>query len=190
MLLPSVAALLVVGAVSVYFVSLEPASDAYDQALVNIGLDLGDRIKESNGTYTFDLPLVAERMLRSDPHDSIYYAVRAPGGDTLAGDPGLPSIPASQQPANGVVAYDGAYRGGAVRVVALLVPCAGRVCSVQVAETTNKRRALARTIVLSSLVPQLLIVLSTLTIVWFGVKRGLAPLEDLSDAIRARSARD
>ncbi len=190
MLLPSVAALLVVGAVGVYFVSLEPASEAYDQALANIGLDLGDRIKESNGVYTFDLPVIAERMLRSDPHDSIYYSVRTPGGETLAGDPGLPPIPDSHQPANGVVAYDGVYRGSEVRLVALLVPCSGRICTVQVAETTNKRRNLARTIVLSSLVPQLLLVLFTLAIVWFGVKRGLAPLEDLSDDIRARSARD
>jgi two-component system sensor histidine kinase TctE len=61
---------------------------------------------------------------------------------------------------------------------------------VQVAETTNKRRNLARNIVLSSLVPELIITLATLAIVWFGVKRGLVPLEDLSDEIRQRSARD
>jgi two-component system sensor histidine kinase TctE len=61
---------------------------------------------------------------------------------------------------------------------------------VQVAETTNKRERLARNIVLSSLVPELLITLGTLAIVWFGVKRGLAPLEDLSAEIRSRSARD
>ena len=38
--------------------------------------------------------------------------------------------------------------------------------------------------------PELLIALATLALVWFGVKRGLAPLEDLSNEIRARSARD
>jgi two-component system sensor histidine kinase TctE len=75
-------------------------------------------------------------------------------------------------------------------VVALLVPCGGRICTVQVAETTNKRRKLARNIVLSSLVPELLITVATLALVWFGVKRGLLPLEDLSNEIRARSARD
>ena len=61
---------------------------------------------------------------------------------------------------------------------------------MQVAETTNKRNKLARNIVLSSLVPELLITLATLAIVWFGVKRGLAPLETLSAEIRSRSARD
>jgi len=72
----------------------------------------------------------------------------------------------------------------------LLLPCAGKICTVQVAETTNKRLQLARDIVLSSVVPLLAIALATLVIVWFGVKRGLAPLEGLSAEIRARSARD
>ena len=129
-------------------------------------------------------------MLRTDKYDTIYYHLRRPDGSALAGDPGLPPIPAGLQPEDGVIAYDGEYRGQPIRVVALLVPCGGQICTVQVAETTNKRRKLARNIVLSSLVPELLITLATLAIVWVGVKRGLAPLEDLSNEIRARSARD
>ena len=58
------------------------------------------------------------------------------------------------------------------------------------AETTRKRTALARNIVLSSVVPAVLIALAALSVVWFGVKRGLAPLEALSQEIRGRSARD
>ena len=128
--------------------------------------------------------------MRTDKYDIIYFAVRRPDGSTLAGDAGLPPIPSSEQPEDGVIAYDGEYVGQKIRVVALLVPCSGRICTVQVAETINKRLSLARNIVLSSLVPELLITLATLAIVWFGVKRGLAPLEDLSAEIRARSARD
>ena len=189
-LLPPVAVLLTVGAIAQYFLALEPASEAYDQALMDVGIALGERIQSSGETVTFDLPGAAEQVLRTDKYDSIYYHVRGPDGTALAGDPGLPAIPASQEPEDGVIAYDGDYRGGKIRVVALLVPCGGRICAVQVAETTIKRRNLARNIVLSSLVPELLITLLTLAIVWFGVKRGLAPLEDLSTEIRARSARD
>ena len=190
MLLPPVAGLLVFGAIGAYFLSLEPASEGYDQALVDVGLALGERVRGAEGKFTFDLPGAAEQVLRTDKYDTIYYHVRAPDGTALAGDPGLPAIPASQQPEDGVIAYDGSYRGQRIRIVALLVPCGGKICTVQVAETTNKRRNLARNIVLSSLVPELLIALLTLAIVWFGVKRGLAPLEDLSADIRARSARD
>ena len=182
--------LLVLGAVGAYFLSLEPASEAYDQALVDVGIALSERIRNSGGAVVFDLPGAAEQVLRTDKYDIIYYHLRGPDGSALAGDPGLPPIPAEQEPDEGVIAYDSFYRGQPIRVVALLVPCGGSICTVQVAETINKRRRLARNIVLSSLVPELLITLLTLAIVWFGVKRGLAPLQDLSDEIHARSARD
>ncbi len=190
MLLPPVAVLLMLGAVAEYFLALEPASEAYDQALVDVGIALGERIRSSGDVVVFDLPGAAEQVLRTDKYDTIYYHVRRADGSALAGDPGLPPLPAGQEPEDGVIAYDGAYRGEAIRVIALLVPCGGKICTVQVAETTRKRRKLARNIVLSSLVPELLITLATLAIVWFGVKRGLAPLEDLSTEIRTRSARD
>lgn len=184
------ATLLVLGAVGAYFLSLESASDAYDQALVDVGLALGERIRSAGDTVSFDLPGAAEQVLRTDKFDTIFYHVRRADGFALAGDSGLPPVPAAQDPEDGVIAYDGEYRGRTIRVVALQVPCGDGVCTVQVAETTNKRSKLARNIVLSSLVPELLITLATLAIVWFGVKRGLAPLADLSADIRSRSARD
>ena len=184
------AALLLLGAVGAYFLSLEPASEAYDQALVDVGIALGERIRSAGDQVSFDLPGAAEQVLRTDKYDSIFYHVRHADGMPLAGDPGLPPVPAGQQPENDVIAYDGEYRGRQVRVVALMVPCGRSICTVQVAETTNKRSTLARNIVLSSLVPELLITLAILAIVWFGVKRGLAPLEELSAEIRSRSARD
>ena len=184
------ATLLVAGAVGAYFLSLEPASDAYDQALVDVSIALGERIRSAGETVSFDLPGAAEQVLRTDKYDTIFYHVRNSDGSALAGDPGLPPVPSDKEPEEGVIAYDGEYRGLKIRVVALLVPCGGKLCTVQVAETTNKRNKLARNIVLSSLVPELLITLATLAIVWFGVKRGLAPLETLSAEIRSRSARD
>jgi len=157
---------------------------------VDVGIALGERIRSAGDVVAFDLPGAAEQVLRTDKYDTIYYHLRRPDGSALAGDSGLPPVPAGMAPEDGVIAYDGVYRGQPIRVVAVLVPCGGQICTVQVAETTNKRRKLARNIVLSSLVPELLITLATLLIVWFGVKRGLAPLEDLSEEIRARSARD
>jgi two-component system sensor histidine kinase TctE len=182
--------LLILGSVGAYFLSLEPASDAYDQALADVALALGERLRASPEDLAFDLPGAAEQVMRTDKFDTIYYQVRRPDGSPLAGDPELPPPPQSQPPEDGVVAYDAVYRGRPIRVVALLVPCAGRTCTVQVAETTNKRRQLERNIVLSSLLPGLLIALATLVIVWFGVARGLAPLESLSAEIRARSPSD
>ena len=50
------AVLLVLGAVGAYFVSLEPASEAYDQSLVDVGIALGERIRASGEAVQFDLP--------------------------------------------------------------------------------------------------------------------------------------
>ncbi len=189
-LLPPVAGLILLGAMATYFLALEPASEAYDQALVDVGLALTERIRASDGTIAFDLPGDAEHILRTDRYDSVYYHVSGPDGMLLAGDAGLPPLPTDRRPQDGVITYDATYLARPIRVVALLVPCGGRICTVKIAETTVKRVALARDIVLISLVPALLVALLTLATVWFGVKKGLAPLEHLSGEIRARSALD
>ena len=83
-LLPPVAALLTLGAVAEYFLALEPASEAYDQALVDVGIALSERIRSSGEDVTFDLPGAVEKVLRTDKFDSIYYHVRRPDGTRLA----------------------------------------------------------------------------------------------------------
>jgi two-component system sensor histidine kinase TctE len=189
-LLPPIAALLALATVIAYYPTIEPATAAYDQALIDLGLALGDRIEVDHGKYRLDLPNAAERMLRTDRYDSIYFHVAAPDGSDIAGDEGMPAPPPDETPADHVIAYNGTYAGKDVRVMAVMVPCNGKRCMVQVAETTYKRQRLLRYIVLSSLVPTVLIAFATLLIVWFGVKRGLEPLDQLSDEIKARSPRD
>jgi two-component system sensor histidine kinase TctE len=53
-----------------------------------------------------------------------------------------------------------------------------------------KRSRLVRDFLVSSLLPGLLIALATLVIVWFGVKRGLSPLDRLSEELKERTPRD
>ena len=77
------ATLLVAGAVGAYFLSLEPASEAYDQALVDVGIALSERIRSSGDSVSFDLPRAAEQLLRTDKYDTIYYHVRNSDGTTL-----------------------------------------------------------------------------------------------------------
>jgi two-component system sensor histidine kinase TctE len=77
-----------------------------------------------------------------------------------------------------------------VRAATLLAPCGGQVCTVTVAETTRKRDRMVREILLGTVLPQALLAVLTLVIVWFGVARGLTPLDRLSAEIRMRSPRD
>ena len=184
MLLPPIAALLALGAVVAYYPSIEPATEAYDQKLVDIGVALGRQIRVTPEEYRFDLPDAVDRVLRADRVDEIYYRVLSPGGLEIAGDPALPIAP------DDAPVYDATYKGTDVRMVSVQTPCGRSTCTVLVAETTVKRSQMVRGLLLSSLFPELLIALATVLIVWFGVKRGLWPLARLSEEIKARSPRD
>ena len=184
LLLPPIAALLAVGAVVAYYPTIEPATQAYDQALVDIGLALGSHVRVGQTEYRFDLPPAVEQVLRTDRFDSIYYRVMSPAGLEIAGDADLPAPPGD------AIAHNTTYKGEKVRVVSVQTPCGRSACNVLVGETMVKREHLARDLLLQSLFPDFLIALATLVIVWFGVKRGLQPLSRLSDEIKARSAGD
>jgi two-component system sensor histidine kinase TctE len=190
MLLPPIVALLALGALIAYYPSIEPATEAYDQALVDVGVSLGAYIRGTGSGYRFDLPPAVEQVLRRDRADTLYYRVISPGGQEIGGDESLPAPPPEFATSEGLVSYDAMLRGTPVRVVSVEAPCGRSTCTVLVAETTAKRSRLAREILIGSLFPELLIAAATLVIVWFGVKRGLAPLARLSEEIRARSPVD
>ena len=189
MLLPPIAALLVLGALVAYYPSIEPATAAYDQGLVDVGISLGSYLRASGSTYRLELPAAVDQVLRRDSFDTVYYRVLGPGGEVIAGDEGLPE-PSTDAPGGSVVAYDTAYNGTQVRAVAIPAQCGLESCRVLVAETMVKRKRMARDILVSTLLPEMLIAFATILIVWFGVKRGLGPLAKLSDEIKARSPGD
>src|SRR5258706_9017967 len=188
MLLPPIAALLVLGGLVAYYPTIEPATAAYDQGLIDVGISLGTYIRPADAGYRLELPAAVDQVLRRDSYDTVYYRVLGPKGEGIAGDEGLPEP--SGAIGDTVVAYDASYKGQKVRAVALPAQCGAAACRVLVAETTVKRKRLARDILFSTLLPEMLIAFATVIIVWFGVKRGLAPLARLSEEIKTRSPGD
>src|SRR5207248_1990906 len=154
------------------------------------GTSLGTYIHTAGGRYRLELPSAVDQVLRRDSYDSVYYRVLGPDGEPIAGDEGLPGPPPEREARDGFIYYDTAYKGQKIRAVAVPARCGEAACSVVVAETTVKRRRMARDILFSSLLPEMLIAIATVLIVWFGVKRGLGPLARLSDEIKARSPGD
>jgi len=65
-----------------------------------------------------------------------------------------------------------------------------RKATIYVAETTLKRQALINEILGAVIVPQLCFICSAALAVWFGVARGLAPLEPVRRAIASRTQWD
>ena len=62
--------------------------------------------------------------------------------------------------------------------------------TIQIAGTQEWRKTLSNTILIGIVVPQLLLALLSFLIVWFGVKKGLAPLDVLQNALLKRSEQD
>jgi two-component system sensor histidine kinase TctE len=100
-----------------------------------------------------------------------------------------------------VMTRDALLRNTEVRVAYLYVnlqplrsPNAGndqnRLVLVQVAETLEKRRALANQIIKGVILPEFIILPVALTLLWFALTRGLSPLTTLQERIRSRRPDD
>jgi two-component system sensor histidine kinase TctE len=177
-----------------YWVALNFSQRAHDRTLVEVAREVSLHLRGSNGGLTLDMPPDARRVLLVDPVDRLYFEVTALDGRRLDGD--------ALAPANGEAAkrrtpeafYNAEFDGEPVRIVELRLapdPASGRAGAlVRVAETKIKRNELAREILLSVVLPQVLLILIACIVVWVGVVRGLSPLQRLQRAVAARSDRD
>ncbi|MFN0300374.1 MAG: sensor histidine kinase [Burkholderiales bacterium] len=186
--------LLSVDALISYWVALSFAERAYDRSLVEIARDLSLHLRRQNGRVELDLPEAARRILLTDPEDQLYFEVSADEGPVIAGAR-LPKAPGQAKSTNRRESlYNAVIDGAPVRVVEMradpgMIANAHEIV-IRVAETENRRTGLAREILLSVLLPQVLLMIIAGVVVWLGVVRGLAPLERIRKAVAARSARD
>jgi two-component system sensor histidine kinase TctE len=187
-LLAPLAIVLIASAIASYATALTLTSAAYDRALLDPALALAQRLTAAEGPVELDLPAVAIEMLRVDATDRVYFAARA-GGRLLGGQAELPPPPTLPE-AGAPMFYDGAIGGEPVRVAAVLVPFADGPVLIQVAETLVKRHRLVRQLLLMNAANEILFFGVALAVVWIGVTRGLAPLDELRAELAARSDRD
>ena len=185
--------LLILDTVVTYSTSLEFSNRAHDRSLEEMAREVFLHVRPGTGQISLDIGPMTERILRIDQDDRIYYKVSASNGALIGGDPEI------AQPTAGVVTgkpqfYDEVLHGEPVRVVAALMVTNGEsppaVVLVQVAETLNKRTRLARDILASVFLPQILLILCASAAVYFGVRRGLLPLQRLRRAVSNRSHLD
>ena len=177
-----------------YWIALSFSQRAYDRSLVEIAREVSLHLRATGGGLALDLAEEARRVLFSDPVDSIYFMVETAEGRTIAGERIEPAQRGVAAGERSETLYDGAMHGAPVRIVELKVradPAAGRPPAiVRVAETEVKRNDLAREILLSVVVPQVLLVVIAGIVVWLGVVRGVAPLQRLQRTVASRSHQD
>jgi two-component system sensor histidine kinase TctE len=183
--------LLLVGAgtFASYRIALNAANDAYDSALLDPALAIASHVRRTGGQLQLDLPNVALEALRYDAQDRVFLQVRGPGGELIAGTPQLPAPPMGLA-TDGHLFYDANVDAEHLRIAALAVPAETGMVLIQVAETLVKREKLVMELLIASTLPQISIAVAAVALFWFGIGRGLTPLDRLSDEIAARSPRD
>lgn len=171
-----------------YRIAYEPAADAYDHALSDDAIALSGRIRYLDTRLQVDFPAAAEAVLRTNRSDEEFLSIYGPTDELLAGDADLHPEPSStvKNPA----LSDGEFRGKKVRKATYRLETAGGLVTVTVAETTHKRETAGSKIFAAMLLPNILLIIGTLALVYIGVQRGLAPLTDLSKEISERTPHD
>jgi two-component system sensor histidine kinase TctE len=185
-----------------YLVAKSIANQPFDHALEDSVTVLAQQVKEVNGKVVARLPGSARDILRADDVDSVYFQITGPHNEAIDGDRELPLPPLDDAERSGRVHFRNEnLHGTPVRVAYAWVklqplPDAGaadpesRLALVQVAETLEKRAQLANEIIKGVILPQFIILPVILALVWFALSRGLSPLAQLQERIRARPPDD
>ena len=192
------------------------ASRPYDRELADLVLALARQTSTQVVPAGNDAPAAqrtqferaAAALKRSDDDDRTYYQVLGRRGELLAGEPAL-AVPGEEPSAVtadpvGVRFRDDVVGDEPVRVAYLWLSAANPQADdgltgargahsaglVQVAETMGKRSQLATEIVKGVILPQFVILPLAVLLVWFALARGIRPLADLQQRIRARDSTD
>lgn len=192
-LFPAMLALLLAGAATAYWIALRSSTLAYDRSLLDITLAISEQIHIDSRQPELQLSSQAHAILLTDRFDRIFFSVYGPRGERIAGNAELPlpTSPRSMTPREeGRQYYDANHAGQPVRIAALYWQHEGINLTILAAETLVKRNALVREILIGMLLPELLLIAATLTLVWYGVLTGLTPLQALRQELAGRSHTD
>lgn len=152
--------------------------------LKNSGIDAKD----------FELLENASRILLNDNVDKILYSVSDQNGMLLSGNQDLFETTKTNTSKLDSYYFFADINNEKFRVLRSIFKVQNTIgthdINIQVAVTLNRRNALANKILVGIVVPQLLLVLVSFLIISISVKRGLAPLGELQDALSKRSERN
>ena len=172
-----------------YFVAVDGATRAYDRSLLDPALALAKYLDLTVDPPRLKLSQEGIDALRIDTVDRIVYQVSARNGVPIYQSGQIPQPPPHENGTDQVF-YDTRVGGVPMRAVALYLSTSRGPVTVQVAETKIKRRALVREVFIGTVIPEIIVILSALILLWFGIRQGLAPLEKLRSEIKQRSPAD
>jgi two-component system, OmpR family, sensor histidine kinase TctE len=169
----------------------------FDRVLEDQVQALSRQVKWEGDTSFVNLPSAARNILRADDTDQIFFQIRNQKNRIISGDPDL-SFPEEEDGKRLQVVL---FRSEdmvdkKIRIAHMWVaPPSGDLDSsrwvlVQVAETLGKRTQLATEIIKGMILPQFIVLPISVLLVWFGLSRGIRPLNTLQQRIQLRKPDD
>lgn len=189
-LLISLYLLWLVSTVVGYFATINYANQPYDLVLLQRANAVAEQLRLGSGNEQLDAqPSLPDG---SDPGmpDQVVYTVTDSEGRKLAGNGNTLRPLSYRRGRPGPLFSNGEREGQKTRMVSLVYSSNGRLLQLHVAETTQQRQALIRGILANIVIPQLLLTLIALAVVWYGLKQGLRPLERLRHEVVTRKRDD
>ncbi len=177
----------VTGAIAVLF-----AQRALDRSLLDDAYLLASNVRLDGGKLQLSLTDRELRTVLFDQTETMHFSVRLADGTLLAGDPKLlMDKPAQQALQEGsTYEFDEVALGGRVLRAVRLEREQPQAFTVLVAQTTTTRAALLERLMLYSVLPQILLLIGLA--LWLGrtIRRDMAPLSRLEEAVENRDADD
>jgi len=189
-LLVSLYLLWIVSTVVRYFATINYANQPYDLVLLQRANEVSVALKLGSGHEQFDVePTLPDGMDPGMP-DRVVYTVTDGEGRKLAGNGNTLRPLSYRRGRPGPLFSNGEREGLKTRMVSLTFTSNGELLQLHVSETTQQRQALIRGILANIVIPQLLLTLIALAVVWYGLKQGLRPLDRLRREVVNRKRDD
>jgi two-component system sensor histidine kinase TctE len=189
---------ILVDTVILYRQALAAVNTAYDRTLLASAKTIGEHIRAqgegAGAVLQADVPYAVLESFEADNRSRMVYRISTIQGELIDGFSELPAwrghLPDRGPYAALVDFYDDTFRGDPVRVAVLLQPIAmdraRAMAMVQVAETLELRRTLARQILIDTLWRQAALVSTIALVVLVVVQRATRPVRSLSAQLQAR----
>jgi len=192
LLVAPITVVILLQAVLAYWIGSNYASHAFDNSMIDSVQALVSRIRWTGRHASLDLPESVQDILAYDSKDKIFYQVIDKQGHVLAGNQTFPQPSFKPpDPDDSPYVFHNRHLGGQpVRLVTYYVNHAKSSLAVQFAETFNGREALADNILLAIVLFQISLALISVSVMWFAVSYGLAPLDHLVHVLNQRSPSD
>ena len=193
---------IVINSLSLYRQALSAADTAYDRTLLASAKAIGELLNVTmvNGrvSVTAAPSYAALEAFEADNRSRLYYKVSGFDGEMVTGFADLRTWQGELPPRNVYAAlvhfYNDSYQGEPVRVAVLLQPVSGDaglgMATIQVAETLEIRRALARELLVRTIWQQGLLLLVMAWVTSWIIGRLTRPVDRLSKAIQLRAEND